>query len=281
MNRIVAFCFISTVALCASAKVDPEMAEKVRQAKERIAAMSPAEREAYYWQKQMKRFGGWCIREGSGKGSVAFVNTTKVLDSEIIKGAAAEIEDLLCCKLVVKDSEAKVSVENAEKELLRSGSEIAIFVVDDEKLPSVLVATESDWAILNVRPFRKDNPSADKFKVRMEKELWRVFGQLCGSADTTVRGCVLKPINNVDDLDKLPGHFICPAPLQAIKDHLEYSGVKSYTKETYQYACQQGWAHAPTNEYQKAIWEKVKAEKNEKPSNPIVIKPSDKPSGNK
>ena len=40
---------------------------------------------------------------------------------------------------------------------------------------------------------------------------------------------------------------------------------------TYLKACEEGWAPTPTNEYQKAIWEQVKADKERGPTNPIKI----------
>ena len=44
-------------------------------------------------------------------------------------------------------------------------------------------------------------------------------------------------------------------------------GVIPYTQTTYRKAVQQGWAPAPTNEYQKAVWDKVHAA----PKNPMKI----------
>jgi hypothetical protein len=48
-------------------------------------------------------------------------------------------------------------------------------------------------------------------------------------------------------------------------------GVLPAQRATDMKACQEGWAPAPTNDVQKAIWEKVKAEKSEKPSKPIKV----------
>ena len=41
---------------------------------------------------------------------------------------------------------------------------------------------------------------------------------------------------------------------------------------TYKKACEEGWAPNPTNEFQKAIWDKV----HELPTEPIKIKPEEK-----
>lgn len=269
MKSLFTVAAVVALVLTSSAKLDPEMAEKVRQAKERIEAMPPAEREAYRAAKEMKRFGGWLVKPNSGSGRVAYVNATKRVDSSYLKQMAKELEDLMCCTVVVQDSSDSISVVNAKKAAMKTGSEAVIFIVDDATLPPSLIATEDDWAIVNIAFLLKDEPSAEKFDARVGKMVWRAFGQLLGAAESQMGGCVLKPVSGVDDLDRLPNHFICPEPLQSIKDHLSHIGVKPYLKATYRDACQMGWAHQPTNEFQKAIWDKV----HEAPSKPIVIEP--------
>jgi len=38
-------------------------------------------------------------------------------------------------------------------------------------------------------------------------------------------------------------------------------------------ACQEGWAPVPTNDYQKAVWERVRSEKERGPANGLRIEP--------
>ena len=56
-----------------------------------------------------------------------------------------------------------------------------------------------------------------------------------------------------------------------MKKYLASAGVTPLRKTIYRKACQEGWAPAPTNEYQKAIWDKVRSEKERGPTNPIEI----------
>ena len=58
-------------------------------------------------------------------------------------------------------------------------------------------------------------------------------------------------------------------------------GFAPYRRTTYKRACKEGWAPAPTNDFQRAVWEKIKAEQGEKPTNPIRILPGQKPQGAK
>ena len=49
---------------------------------------------------------------------------------------------------------------------------------------------------------------------------------------------------------------------------MEPLGVRPAIYDTYDRACQEGWAPAPTNDVQKAIWDEV----HEMPTEPIKIK---------
>ncbi len=55
--------------------------------------------------------------------------------------------------------------------------------------------------------------------------------------------------------------------VQSITQFQKSHGVTQGKHTVYLVACQEGWAPPPTNEYQKAIWDKVHAT----PSKPIKI----------
>ena len=76
----------------------------------------------------------------------------------------------------------------------------------------------------------------------------------------------MKPVSTLEELDGI-GQYICPEPLPAIVSHLKQLGVKPIVTSTYRQAVREGWASAPTNEYQKAIWDKVHSA----PKNPMKI----------
>jgi len=268
MKTLIIAALAVATGLTAFAKFTPEQQAAIKAGKEKIAKLSPEERAARRAQREMKHFGGFIIKEGSGSGRVAYVNATKRVDAKWLADELAEIEDLLGITLAVVPSDAKVTVANAGKELLRSKSEMAVFLVEDDALPVMLVAPESDWAILNVAALAKDGPDDKKFRERLAKEIWRVFGNLCGAADSEM-GCVLSPVNTIEDLDALPTKYICPEPMNPIRNHLRHSGVKPYRRATYKEACREGWAPQPTNEFQKAIWDQTHAA----PTKPLVIAP--------
>jgi hypothetical protein len=61
--------------------------------------------------------------------------------------------------------------------------------------------------------------------------------------------------------------------IDAIRRNMKARGITQTMISSYLKACEQGWAPAPTNDYQRAIWEKVKADKERGPTNPITIPP--------
>jgi len=147
--------------------------------------------------------------------------------------------------------------------------DFTVFVVDDKSLPSVLVATEDKWAAVNVARLRDVRPQF--FALRVKKELVRTFSQLCGGASSNYQGGLSGPVRSLDDLDKKLDYRLQVDVRERILKYVREYGVIPQITTTYLAACRHGVAPAPTNEVQKVIWEKVKAEANAKPSNPMKI----------
>ena len=83
--------------------------------------------------------------------------------------------------------------------------------------------------------------------------------------DGSVMMGVLKP----EDLDQIDIKMTVPAELAAgMTKNLRLRGVTEFKTTSYLVACREGWAPAPTNDIQKAIWEKVHAP----PQKPMKIK---------
>ena len=94
---------------------------------------------------------------------------------------------------------------------------------------------------------------------RIEKLTWRAIGHLVGCGAPDGYTCVMKPLRNMADLDAMPNKFIHPASFFKARPYFDMCGVTPARKGTYEAACQQGWAPAPTNDIQKAIWDKIHA----------------------
>ncbi len=194
---------------------------------------------------------------------VLIVNTTDVVKDETI----AKFSDF--AKSLLK-TEIKTERKSAEGCLLKLASGIttnpstpfAIIICADDNMPTLLAAPENRWAIINIRSLLVDgNLDGEVAKHRFTKELWRAFGYACGADNSIFPGCVLKPINNVSDLDAMKAKTLGPQTINVLLQNFAKHGIYQDRFFPYALAVRQGWAPAPTNEFQKAIWEKVKAAK--------------------
>jgi hypothetical protein len=100
-----------------------------------------------------------------------------------------------------------------------------------------------------------------------------------GGASVMNKASPMQPLLDAKGLDKLVVNELPFDSVQTILFNLSKRGVTTAKKGVYRKACLEGWAPPPTNKYQRVIWEKVKAEQSEQPSNPLKITPGMKPKG--
>ena len=224
-------------------------------------------------QMRLERTGGLIIKPDSGKGSVVWIDAQKRVPRGMRAPVVEEQSNQFIMNIVLKDGVLSFSAPDVQKTKDALGVEAVLFIVDDATLPSILLAPENHWAVLNIAVLLQGAPSPDVLEKRMRREMWRVFGQLLGSADCSYRNCVLVPVTSMEQIDSMKANMFCPDPYGRVRSHLKAIGVQPYLRTSYRHACQEGWAPAPTNGYQQAIWEKVKADKERGPTNPIPIPP--------
>ena len=140
--------------------------------------------------------------------------------------------------------------------------------VDSDTLPALLLAPEEGWAVVNVAALSKGNPSADVLASRVRKELLRGFALAGGCTFMSRSQIVLRgDIRSPRDLDSIQEDSYGVEAIMTLEKTLPYYGVMPWKQSTYTKACKEGWAPAPTNEFQKAIWDKV----HEPPATPMKI----------
>ena len=155
----------------------------------------------------------------------------------------------------------------------------AIWVVNDPKLPVVLSAVEDGWGVLNVAPLVADNPDEKKRDERVTKEINRLFGFLHGCYDASMMpGCVMKPAfgGGVKTVDAVSCVQFSPESVNKITSFLRGAGYRPAKRGSYYDACEEGWAPAPTNDVQRAIWSQISSDKERGPSKPLTIAPPKK-----
>ena len=228
----------------------------------RKPAFSEQEKNARRLEMQRKfieRTGGLIRNEKTGKGLILFVNAQNKVPRVEMMPPAEGLSRILRIDVKVSDTSEMIRVESADKYLKECKANAAIFIVNDEKLPMSLIAPESRWAFVNIAKLSSDKPIDLLLFQRVRREMWRTFAQLLGAANSSYPECVMRPCFKASDLDALKGETLSPDPKFKIEEHLSRIGIEQFSVTPYINAVRAGWAPAPTNDIQKAIWDKVHA----------------------
>ena len=223
--------------------------------------------------RHMERMGGRLVKPGTMKGRFLFLDAQDRVGGDAGCEAVAQKINFLIHFDAYAAKGAAPTLRTADKALADSGANAAVFLVDSDEFPALLVAPERRWAFVNVRPLAADKPDMERLEFRVRAELWRAFAMVLGAGDTESTACVLNPCVSLADLDRAESGMISMEPLATIQTHARKIGITPYISAFYRTACKEGWAPPPTNEFQRVIWEKVNAEKERGPTNPITIKP--------
>ena len=220
-------------------------------------------RKAYVAEMMLKRTGGIVTRPGSQRGEIVYVNCQSAVGDHIIQDRISYL---------AKETKFKIALKKGVFDIAKPKIEgsTSIFIVDDEKLPSLLVAPESRWAMVNIAPLKTDKVAF--FEARVKKELVRAFAYACGGANSKYPNAVTGGIANVSDLDKIAEQRLPVDVFSRMASYMVVFGVTPASTCSYRKACTEGWAASPTNSYQKAVWDEV----HKMPTTPIVIKPETK-----
>lgn len=227
--------------------------------------LTPEER-AQRREQAMRRTGG--LVEKRGEGRVAVVNCQSAVGPEAIEDALEGFRRVVHVEVNVAPGSFDLSGVR-----LPDGANLALFVVDDPTLPMSLVAMEGRWGMMNVAPLKSD---AERLAARFRKEFVRVSSIALGGYVSQFKGSPLQPAAGVADLDAIVADGYSFDVLTGVSKALAAFGVTAAKRTTYKKACEEGWAPAPTNEFQKAVWEQVRADKERGPTNPITIQPPKK-----
>ena len=242
-------------ALCTLAAFAEEAAPK-----KSLKDMTPEEKAARIQRIEKmvyEKTGGQVIKPGTMAGKVVFVNAQTKVDEKVIAKDAAFIAKALKIKVDAIKGEP-VDFNTADAALKKIGAQVGVFIVDDPKNSHALVLLpESRLAIVNVAPLAADGTTGEKLDGRLRKELGRGFGMASGAFNSKFPWTILGPVTSVKDLDRINEFYLTADIQPRIMPYLEELGVKPYEQKTYRRACSEGWAPAPTNDVQKAIWTEV------------------------
>ena len=221
----------------------------------------------------MKRTGGFISRRYPG---ASFVFADARSDSKLDENVIREIQE--GCQIPVERRmtplNGKQPIQIASELLANPSSIGGVVVLYDGSAgqPVLTVFPENRITLLNVTPLGA-GATPETFMTRLVKEMWRAISFTAGGTTSNTPFCVMQPVLSPSDLDKIKCVMASPDVTGQIYNHARKFGFGVIETSTYRAACKAGWAPPPTNEYQKVIWDRVKADKERGPTNPITIPP--------
>lgn len=210
--------------------------------------------------------GGIVIHPKSFKGKALVLNSQTIVDQKEIELAASLLAKYSECNVVAQRGESVKNLSAAKQDY---NAELVVVVVSDGNTPAMLLAPEDGWGYVNVMQLTNDLRSEKAKKKflpsRTRKEIIRAFSILAGGGSSQFDGNLMNAstIRETDFMEE-------SIPVDIInywQRHLKSLGITKKVSATYLDACEQGWAPAPTNDVQKAIWDKVHAA----PKSPMKI----------
>ena len=232
---------------------------------------SPAESEARRQAKRAEiavRAGGYVRKTDGQKGRIVFANGQKLVPPEVVAQTADRIGEAVRMAVEVVPFRGgaigKASTATFLKDVHANGVIYLVESLDDDAL---LVSPEGKWAKVNIQALAGTNAV-----LRTQKEMIRAFVILFGGGSSDLGHPLFGYMANLEQLDAAPYGFPRET-LGRLEKYLSQVGVTPYYQTTYRRACHLGWAPPPTNDVQKAIWDKIKAEKERGPTKPITIPP--------
>jgi len=153
------------------------------------------------------------------------------------------------------------------------GAGAVVAVVDDPSLPMSLVSIETRCGLVNVAALATDAPSPALLTRRTGKVVGRVAMLASGGAESDSPNSSLKTVTSLKELDASEGIGDEAYVMMGIIRGMAKAGVHPSRVTSYRQACRMGIAPPPTNDIQRAVWEKVHSERERGPTNGLKIRP--------
>ena len=202
--------------------------------------------------------GGYVVKIGEGK-----VIAVRDKQSTYSEGELAAVVQYAC-----RVSKRPFVLAGPDYPGDKVGAEVVL--VDEiagERKTGVLAAPEDGWAKLAVGRLVADKPDDALRQKRLRLELLRAGAMSVGLGVSMFQPCLMARVSSLSDIDAIRMGRFCPEAENNFDESAKRLGLGRAIVKGYYTACQEGWAPAPTNDVQKAIWDKV----HEVPAKPMKI----------
>ena len=137
----------------------------------------------------------------------------------------------------------------------RDGAGAVVLFYEREGCPVLTSFPEDAVALVNLQPLQ--DPTYNVYRRRLVKEFWRsVALALGGYGNQMQMMSALQAAFSVKDLDEVPGVSLSPLQINAIHNAKGKLGIYGKKSVPYSKACREGWAPPPTNDVQRALYER-------------------------
>lgn len=205
----------------------------------------------------LAKTGGMLLTPVKGP-SILFLNTQSRVPVAVASVPLDTIHHILHLPVMMQSKTSREPLVDAMTALKDPKIAAVVVIADCEGYPSLLVAPESRWAMVNVAALASDCATPEKLAERVQKEIWRSFGYVMGAANSPTELCLLKPVFSNADLDMLTYKSLSAGVFNRIMAQAFKLGITPSRMATYRKAVEEGWAPAPTNDFQRAIWQELK-----------------------
>lgn len=235
-----------------------------------------AEKKAAQREKFLSSTGGMVPNKKNAKGSIAFIDAQKLVSGEFVQKRMHRLQDQVWFHTNYVPYDEPVTLDSVAEATKTGKGTVSVVLAEAGTLPAIVHLPEMRTVIVNVNALNKDAPDKAKLESRVAKEISRAFAFVIGIGYSQTPGGLMSPYTSLAELDDIFVDML-PADLALNSDYQAgVFGITRFSRATYKKACQEGWAEPPKNDYQKAIWEKVRSEKERGPTNAIKILPPNK-----
>ena len=208
------------------------------------------------------------------RGCALFVNAQRRVDVAAgIDSAIAALDAEFHYDLRRMEAGREVSPANASELRRALKATAAVFVVDRPDLPALTALPDERVALLNVAPLAAGGTEGRRLSKRIRTEALRAFAFAFGAGFSQYDSIMMSSADSPVELDLVPAKAFLPFDTVLVIRKIAASrGLAPYRMEFYETACEEGWAPMPSNDLQKAVWDKV----HQLPTEPIKILPETK-----
>lgn len=200
---------------------------------------------------------GYVMCKGDGDAIVIADYRAKSTDLTAVKDKLGKfISSYIEIRNLSKD---KCAIKSAFAERNKKGVAAVIAISDVcTNAPSMAVFPEDQVVVINATKLAVGADNA-LFEERLTKQIWRGVAFALGGY-ASEHPCALKVVSSLTDLDKECLNMTCPPVNFKVMATARKLNVAPIAPLPYGLAVKRGQAPAPTNDIQRAVWDKVKAD---------------------